>query len=52
MSETGPDETFASFLAQGRFMIQAAPDGSHVFYPRVAQPGTGLPLTWVEASGA
>jgi hypothetical protein len=51
MSETGPDEEFAAFLATGRFMIQKAPDGGHVFYPRVAQPGTGDPLEWVEASG-
>ena len=32
-------------------MIQRAPDGSHVFYPRVASPSTGAVLEWVEASG-
>lgn len=25
--------------------------GHHVFYPRVAEPGTGADLEWIEASG-
>ncbi len=48
---SGPEAEFAAHLAAGRFMIQRAPDGTHVFYPRVAAPGTGAPLEWVEASG-
>lgn len=48
---TGPDAEYAAFLAEGRFRLQRAPDGSYVFYPRVAQPGTGAPLTWCDASG-
>lgn len=49
--QSGPEASFAAHLAAGRFMIQRAPDGTHVFYPRVAAPGTGAPLEWVEASG-
>lgn len=55
MSETksGPEAAFRAFLAEGRFMIQrSASTGAHVFYPRVAAPGTGeTDLDWVEASG-
>ena len=44
---------YAAFLAEGRFMIQrSASTGAPVFFPRIAQPGTGLAdLIWVEASG-
>jgi uncharacterized protein len=53
IDEIHPDAQFASFLRQGRFMIQRSrSSGHHVFYPRVAEPGTGaLDLEWVEASG-
>jgi hypothetical protein len=52
MAETGPDEQFRSFLREGRFMLQrSASDGRYVFYPRVAAPGDGAALEWVEASG-
>lgn len=52
MTEVHPDADFRRFLAEGRFMIQRAPaSGRHVFFPRVAEPGTGEPLEWVEASG-
>jgi uncharacterized OB-fold protein len=49
----GPEAAFRAFLAEGRFMIQkSAATGAHVFYPRVAAPGTGeTDLAWVEASG-
>lgn len=45
---------YAAFLKEGRFMIQrSASTGEHVFFPRIAQPGTGLAdLEWVEPSGA
>ncbi len=50
-SSHGPEAEYRAFLEAGRFMIQRAPDGSHVFYPRVASPSTGAVLEWVEASG-
>lgn len=52
MSETGPDKQFFDFLREGRFMLQrTVGDGRYVFYPRVAAPGDGAALEWVEASG-
>ncbi|MGE0742383.1 MAG: Zn-ribbon domain-containing OB-fold protein [Hyphomonadaceae bacterium] len=52
MAEAGPDEQFRAFLREGRFMLQRArSDGRYVFYPRVAAPGDGAALDWVEASG-
>lgn len=53
MSETHPDQEFAAHLASGRLMIQRSrSSGRHVFYPRIAEPGTGArDLEWVEASG-
>lgn len=49
----GPEAEFKSLLRQGRFMIQRSRStGRHVFYPRVAMPGSGEgDLEWVEASG-
>lgn len=48
----GPEQQYLAFLAQGRFMIQkSVATGRHVYYPRVAEPGTGAALEWVEASG-
>ncbi|MGF1553123.1 MAG: Zn-ribbon domain-containing OB-fold protein [Paracoccaceae bacterium] len=49
----GPEARFRAYLAEGRFMIQrSASTGAHVFYPRVAVPGSGeTDLDWVEASG-
>ena len=51
MDALKPDSDFRQFLAQGRFMIQRSASGRHTFYPRVAEPGTGAELQWVEASG-
>jgi uncharacterized protein len=51
MSDVFPNKDYARFLAEGRFMIQRSPSGAYVFYPRVAEPGTGDELEWVEASG-
>ena len=48
---TGPEAEYRAFLEAGRFMIQRAPDGTHVFYPRVVAPRTGAALEWIEASG-
>ena len=48
-----PETEFRQFLAEGRFMLQrSASSGRYVFYPRVAEPGTGATdLEWVPASG-
>jgi hypothetical protein len=51
MGDSGPDKQFFDFLRSGRFMIQRTADGRYVFYPRVAAPGDGAALEWVEASG-
>ncbi len=55
MSETtaGPDAAYQAHLRDGRFMIQRSRStGMHVFYPRIAVPGTGeTDLEWVAAKG-
>lgn len=53
MTEAGPEAQYRAFLREGRFMIQRSRStGTHLFYPRVAVPGTGeTDLEWVEASG-
>jgi uncharacterized OB-fold protein len=50
----GPEEQFREFLRQGRFLVQRArTSGRVVFYPRVAEPGTGeRDLEWVPCRGA
>jgi uncharacterized protein len=53
MPSIHPEQEYFAHLAQGRFMLQrSASTGGYVFYPRVAEPGTGVTdLEWVEASG-
>jgi uncharacterized OB-fold protein len=53
VAETGPEAQYRAYLRAGRFMIQRSRStGRHVFYPRVALPGTGeTDLEWVEATG-
>ncbi|HET6970641.1 MAG TPA: OB-fold domain-containing protein [Phenylobacterium sp.] len=52
MGELKPDEDFRRFLSEGRFMLQRSVEtGAYVFFPRMAEPGTGAALEWVEASG-
>ena len=53
MNAIQPEIEWRAHLAEGRFMIQRSRStGGHVFYPRVAEPGTGAQdLEWVEASG-
>ena len=48
-----PEKEFFEHLASGRFMIQMSRStGGYVYYPRMAEPGTGAAdLEWVEASG-
>ena len=49
----GPEAQYRAHLREGRFMIQRSrTTGAHVFYPRIAIPGTAdQDLDWVEASG-
>jgi uncharacterized OB-fold protein len=53
MESIHPEQEFFAHLAQRRFMLQRSRStGGYVFYPRVAEPGTGATdLEWVEASG-
>lgn len=53
MTSLGPEAQFRAFLDKGEFMIQrSASTGRHVFYPRVAVPGSGeTDLEWVKPSG-
>ena len=48
-----PESEYQRHLSAGRFMLQRArQSGSYVFYPRVAEPGSGsTDLEWVPASG-
>lgn len=48
-----PEAEWRAYLAQGRFMLQRSRStGAHVFYPRIAVPGSGAEdLEWVAASG-
>lgn len=49
----GPEAEFMAMLRKGQFRIQRSRStGRHVFYPRVAVPGTGeTDLDWVEPAG-
>jgi len=49
-----PEQEFLAFLEQGEFMLQRSrSSGNFLFYPRVAEPGSGaMDLEWVKASGA
>ena len=51
--DIGPEAQYQAFLHDGRFMIQRSRStGRHVFYSRVAVPGSGeTDLEWVPASG-
>ena len=52
MDTIKPEQDYLAFLRERSFMIQRAPgSGRHVFYPRVAEPGTGAALEWVPATG-
>ncbi len=51
-SAPGPAAIWHAALRAGRFLVQRDPTtGVHVFPPRVAAPGTGAALEWVEPSG-
>ena len=51
--KSGPEKAYFEFLEGGHFMLQrSASSGRFVFYPRVAEPGTGASdLEWVVPSG-
>jgi uncharacterized protein len=53
LAALGPEAQYRAYLAAGRFRIQRCRStGQHVFYPRVAAPGSGAAdLEWVDASG-
>lgn len=53
MTQTSPQQTYFSHLAEGRFMLQRSrSSGRYFFYPRVAEPVTGeRDLEWAPASG-
>jgi uncharacterized protein len=46
-----PAAVFAEHCRRGELAYQVAADGSAVFPPRLAQPGTGGPLTWAVSAG-
>jgi len=49
---SGPELHWRTALGEGKFLLQRAPDGTAVFPPRIAVPGTGSgSLEWFEACG-
>ena len=46
-----PAATWAAHCAAHRLAFQVAPDGTPVFPPRLAQPGTGADLRWEVSAG-
>lgn len=52
MIPPSPDTEFFDHLRAGRFMIQRGVEsGRFVYYPRIAEPGSGKALEWAEVSG-
>lgn len=53
VSGVRPEQEYLAHLEAGRFMLlRSRASGKCMFYPRVAEPGTGnTDLEWVEASG-
>jgi uncharacterized protein len=49
--EPSPATAFAEHCGRGELAYQVAPDGTAVFPPRTAQPGTGAPLRWAVSAG-
>jgi len=46
-----PAAAFAEHCRRGELAYQVTGDGSAVFPPRLAQPGTGAPLRWAVSAG-
>lgn len=53
VSGVRPEQEYLAHLEAGHFMLlRSRASGKCMFYPRVAEPGTGnTDLEWVEASG-
>ena len=51
MPDEAPAAVFAAHCARGELAYQVAPDGSAIFPPRLAQPGSGAPLRWAVSAG-
>ena len=49
--DPSPAEVFAAHCLRGELAYQVAPDGTAVFPPRLARPGTGEPLRWAVSAG-
>jgi uncharacterized OB-fold protein len=49
--DPSPAAVFAAHCGRGELAYQVAPDGTAVFPPRLAQPGTGAPLRWAVSAG-
>jgi uncharacterized OB-fold protein len=48
---SSPETQWRAALAQDRLLLQRGPGGDAVFPPRLASPGSGEPLEWLEATG-
>lgn len=46
-----PLALYRDHLEQGVLAFQRAPDGTPVFFPRVAAPGSGAALSWEVSAG-
>jgi uncharacterized OB-fold protein len=50
-AQPSPGAAWTAACRDGRLAFQRAPDGTAVFPPRLAQPGTGARLTWATSAG-
>jgi uncharacterized protein len=50
-ASTSPAAELAAFHAEGKLAFQVDPDGTAVWPPRLAAPGTGAPLEWRISAG-
>jgi uncharacterized OB-fold protein len=48
---SSPAAAWGEHCRARRLAYQVAPDGTAVFPPRLAQPGTGAPLRWAVSAG-
>ena len=49
--EPSPAAVFAEHCRRGELAYQVGLDGTAIFPPRLAQPGSGAPLRWAVSSG-
>ena len=50
-AQVPPAERHRRYLSEGKLAYQEAPDGTPVFPPRYASPGTGERLAWKVSAG-